>query len=956
MSYPFKRVASVTAFVTLACLPLAARQAPVPAPPASAPKASAPKAVNLQQTLPFDAAVTSGTLPNGLKYYVRKNTRPANRVVLRLAVKTGSLDEADDQQGLAHVLEHMAFNGSAHFKPGELISYFESTGSRLGPHVNAQTGFEDTIYMLDLPTDKPIIVEKGLTAFADFAGGLTLDAKEIDKERGVVVEEWRGGLGAGSRVRDKQIPVLFYQSRYADRLPIGKPEILKAFPPSRLRAFYDAYYRPSNMAVVVVGDLDAQKLEDMVKAAFGGITARGPAPGARQVTVPLHTETLVSVVTDPEITQSSVSLIRKRPRGSSDTVGDYRRSLVQRFFEQMLNDRLDEISRRPDAAFLGAGIGGGGLSPDVETVSLGASVQSGKIAEGLASVAREAKRAREFGFSAGELDRAKKWMAAYYERAHTERDKTDSGAFAQEYLNHFLEGEPSPGIGFEYRLVQQLLPGITAAEVTALGKTLLADDSRVILATSPQKADITVPTADELKAALAAVESTAVTAWKDTPSTRELIERKPEPAAIVATRKIDEVGLTVVTFANGVDAWLKPTDFKNDQVVFSLQAKGGTSLAPASDYVEASLSAAYVNLSGAAGLKALDMQKLLAGKLAGATPFASLSTHGFNGSAAPAQLETALQLLYARFTQPGDDPEAFELLKRQLNSFVANRLDNPETVFGDKLEEVNTSGHYTSKPLTVDRVNTLDRAKMTTFYKQRFSNAADFTFFMVGTFKIDDALPLLAQYVGGLPSAGTSSSDFKDLGIAFPAATRRTTVEKGREPKSQTVISFFADPPGNDPMEQERALAATDVLEIALRDILREELGQTYTVSVDLSQGLPQRGGGHVEVSFGAAPDNIEKMTARVLQEVQRLQKEGPSEDLVTRAKETARRSYETQLRQNDYWLRRFQAVQMWAQEPAMIAHRLERINAVTPAAVKEAFKKYFPADRMTVVTLVPAK
>ena len=950
MSYRMSRVAFVTAFVTLAGLPLAARQAP-----SAATQASAPKAVDLQQTLPFDAAVKTGTLPNGLKYYVRRNSRPANRVVLRLAVKTGSLDEADDQQGLAHVLEHMAFNGSEHFKPGELISYFESTGARLGPHVNAQTGFEDTIYMLDLPSDKPEIVEKGLVAFGDFAGGLWLDPKEIDKERGVVIEEWRGGLGAGSRIRDKQIPVLFYHSRYAERLPIGKPEVLRAFPPARLRAFYDMYYRPSNMAVVLVGDMDEAKLEAMVKAAFGGLKARGPAPAERKVEVPLHKETLVSIVTDPEITQSSVSLILKRPRASSDRVGDYRRQLVQRFFEQMLNDRLDEISRRPDATFLGAGMGGSGLSKDVETVSLGANVPSGKISEGLASVALEARRAREFGFSPPELDRAKKWMTAFYERAYTERDKTDSGSFAQEYLNHFLEGEPSPGIEFEYKLVQQLLPGISAAEVTALGKALLADDSRVILATSPQKADIKVPTQDELKAALAAVESAAVAPWNDSTSTRELIERKPEPAAVTTTRKVDEVGLTIVRFGNGVEAWLKPTDFKNDQVVFALQAKGGTSLAPSSDYFEASLASAYVNLSGAAGLKALDMQKLLAGKLAAATPFASLSTHGINGSAAPAQLETALQLLYARFTQPGDDPEAFDLLKRQLNSFVANRLDNPETVFADKLEEINTSNHYTSKPMTVERVNALDRGKMTSFYRQRFSNAADFTFFMVGAFKVEDALPLLARYVGGLPSAGKVSSDFKDLAIAFPSATERAKVEKGREPKSETVISFFADPPGNDPMEQERALAAADVLEIALRDILREELGQTYTVSVDLSQGLPQRGGGHVEVSFGAAPENIEKMGARVLQEVQRFQKDGPSEDLVNRAKETARRSYETQLRQNDYWLRRFQAVQMWGQDPAMIAHRVERINAVTPATVQEAFKKYFPVDRMTVVTLVPA-
>jgi len=942
--------AFITVFITAASAAAAGQAAPAAQ---TAPVVQAAPA--LQDKIPFDAAVKTGTLPNGLKYYIRKNARPANRVLLRLAVNAGSLDEADDQQGLAHMLEHMAFNGSEHFKPGELVSFFERTGARLGPHVNAQTGFENTIYMLDLPSDKPEIVEKGFTAFADFAGRLTLDPKEIDKERGVVIEEWRGGLGASSRIRDKQIPVLFYGSLYAERLPIGKPEIIKSFPPERLRAFYDAFYRPDRMAVIAVGDMDPQKLEDMIKAQFADVKARKPAPPDRNVEVPLHKETRVSVVTDNEITQSSVSLIRKYPKPPSGTVADYRRDLVQQFFEQMLNDRFEEITRRPDARFLGAGMGSGGLSLNVETVSLGANTQDGKLADGLTAVAVEAKRAREFGFGPGELDRAKKWMSAFYERAYTERDKTESGSFAQEYLNHFLENEPSPGIEFEYKLVQQLMPGISLEEITALGKSLLGEDSRVILATSPQKSDIKVPTEDELKAAIAAADATAVTPWKDTTTTREIVERKPEPAAITSTRKVEEVGLTVVKFANGVEAWLKPTDFKNDQVVFALQAKGGTSLAAPSDFIEASLASTFVTLSGAAGLKALDMQKLLAGKLASASPFASLSTHGFNGSAAPAQLETALQLLYARFTDPGDDPEAFELMKRQLSAAVANRLDDPNTLFNDKVEQINTSNHFTSQPLTPERVNGLDRAKMMDFYRQRFSNAADFTFFIVGAFKIDEAMPLLQRYIGGLPSTGTAASAFKDLGIQFPSDVQKATVQKGREPKSDTVISFFADPPGDDPMEQERVLAATDVLEIALRDILREELGQTYTVSVDLSQALPQRGGGHIQVSFGAAPENIDKMTARVLQEVERMQKEGPSEDLLNRAKETARRNYETQLKTNGYWLGRFQAVNMWGQDPVLIAHRLDRIDALTTASVQEAFKKYFPATRSTFVTLVPA-
>src|SRR5262249_33643881 len=320
-----------------------------------------------------------------------------------------------------------------------------------------------------------------------------------------------------------------------------------------------------------------------------------------------------------------------------------------------------------------------------------------------------------------------------------------------------------------------------------------------------------VPTEADLKGALASAAWTAVTTWTDTTTTRELVEHKPEPAAIAATRKVDAVGLTIVKFANGVEAWLKPTDFKNDQVVFSMQAKGGMSLAAPADFVEAQFATSYVNISGAAGMKAVDVQKQLAGKIASAAPYASLSMHGFEGSAAPAQLETALQLLYARFTQPGDDPEAFDLMKRQLTAAVVNRLDSPEAVFGDKLEEVNTSNHYTSKPLTVERVKTLDGARRVKFYKDRFSTAADSTFFMVGAFKVDEALPLLQRYVGGLPSTGTPASTYKDIGITFPGTAQRAKVQKGREPKSQTVISFYAEPAPNDPMEQDRALSPPPV-------------------------------------------------------------------------------------------------------------------------------------------------
>ena len=660
----------------------------------------APSTFNAQDVIPFDGAVRTGTLPNGLTYFIRRNTRPEKRVSLRLAVKAGSLYEENDQLGLAHLIEHMAFNGSAHFKPGELVSYFESTGARLGPHVNAYTSFDETVYMLELPTDNADIVSRGFTALADFAGGLSLDPEQIDKERGVVIEEWRGRLGAGSRIQDKQLPLMFYGSRYAERLPIGKPEILRTAPAARLRAFYDQWYRPERIAIVAVGDIDAAQAEQTIRSAFGGLTARAPAGQAPNAQVPLHPELLVNVATDPELTSSSVRLVTKQPAERQDRVGDYRRSLVERLFADMLNDRFGELARKPDAKFLGAGGGGGLLTPTVQTFTLNARVPDGSLIDGVNVLEIEARRVREHGFNQSELDRNKREMAAYYEQAYNERDKSESGGYADEYVRHFLEGEAAPGIEYEYRLVQNVLPGITLAEVTTLARSRLSGQSRVVFAVQPEKPNLPPPSEGDLRAAITAADKLAVTPWSDSTTTRALVEKLPEPARVESRREIANIGVTVVRFANGVEAWLKPTDFKNDQVLFAMYALGGASLASRTDFVDASLASTYVGFSGAGGLKALDLQRVLAGKLASASPFISSSTHGMNGSAAPADLETALQLLYQFVVAPGDDAEAFGLMKRQLEASIANRGRSPGQVFGERLEQINSSNHYTSEPLT----------------------------------------------------------------------------------------------------------------------------------------------------------------------------------------------------------------------------------------------------------------
>ena len=625
------------------------------------------------------------------------------------------------------------------------------------------------------------------------------------------------------------------------------------------------------------------------------------------------------MVTDPELTRSSVQVLRKRAKPDSQRAADYRRSLVERLVQMMLDDRFGELSRKPDAKFLGASSGTDSINPDVDAFILVARAQEGKIDDAAArSRSKRGARGSTDSMPRSSTAPSSPWRPPTnrFTPSATSRRAPRS---PRSSLNLFLQNEPAPGIEYEYQLVKQMLPAITLDDVSAMARSLLSDDGRVVLVTSPQKDGLQPPTEAALRAAVDTADTVAVTPWSDTSTTRALVENKPAPATIASRREIPEVGVTIVQLSNGVEVWLKPTTFKNDQVLFSLTSPGGASLAQPADFEEAALASNYVRSSGLAGLKAQDLEKMLAGKRAGVAPSISLSSQTISGSAAPADLETGLQLLYEDFVDPGDDPEQFEVLKRQLTAAVANRGRAPGQVFGERLEQVNTSGHYTSQPLTSERIATLDRQKMLAFYRERFSNASDFTFFMVGAFKIDEALPLIAQYVGGLPSKPGASPQFKDVGIRFPQTAQRDKVELGREPRSRRCDQLLRRSVA-DPVEVENVTAATTVLDIALRDILREDLGQTYTVSVGLSQALPQRGGGHIRVSFGAAPENVAAMTERVFQEIRRLQQEGPSADLTNRAKESAKRKYETALQQNGYWLGRLQIGEDVGRDPKEIS------------------------------------
>ncbi|MCA1586337.1 MAG: insulinase family protein, partial [Acidobacteria bacterium] len=474
-----------------------------------------------------------------------------------------------------------------------------------------------------------------------------------------------------------------------------------------------------------------------------------------------------------------------------------------------------------------------------------------------------------------------------------------------------------------------------------------------VLAVAPERKDVPAPTVEALRAAVSRAESAEVTAWTDVLAGRALVEKPPPPGAVASRRTIPEVGVTVLTLSNGVEVWLKPTDFKNDQVLITSYALGGSSLAAPADFHEATLVPALVGVGGMGDLSPVDLSKLLSGKIAQMAPQVSAYTHGTSGQASPRDIETALQLNYLAFTSPNLTPDAFELMKRRLAGLLENQAQNPRAVFRERVELVNTSNHYSASALTVADVQALDLEALRRFYTSRFANAADFTVFIVGAFDIAIVTPLLEQWVASLPSTGTPSSTFRDMGIRFPAALVTEEVKKGREPASQTVMSYFADA-GLDELEMHRARAAASLLSIRLRDILREELGGTYGVNVAYQNALPQPNYGAMMVQFGSAPENVDKLVGAVNKEVERLKGEGPSPEDVAKVQELERRDLETATRENQYWLGSLQTTHTLRWDAAGIARRGERIEKLSPAVLHEAFKKYFPANRRTVVTLKP--
>ncbi|MBP7148125.1 MAG: insulinase family protein [Acidobacteria bacterium] len=916
--------------------------------PEKAPAAAAPDTTKLA----VDPAVRVGKLANGLTYFIRKNARPEKRADLWLAVNAGSTLEDDDQQGLAHFVEHMAFNGTKNFKKLEIINFLEKLGMKFGPEINAFTSFDETVYMLKVPTDDAATLDKALLVLEDWSRAIAFEDEEIDKERGVLVEEWRLGRGAEARMRDKQFPVLFQGSRYAERLVIGKKEILETASHDSVRRFYRDWYRPDLMAVIAVGDFDPAKIEEGIRKHFSGL--KNPEkPRARQAyPVPDHDQTLVSIASDPEATSTRVSVYYKLPRKDRDTVADYRRMLVERLYHAMVNARLEELRQRPDPPFLFAFSGSGSFVRTRDLAVQSAGVEQSGLARGLDALLVELARVDKHGFNATELERAKKELLRGFERAFRERDKQEHELYSREIMDYFLEGEPMPGIETEVNLAMRFVPAMTLEELNGLARQWAGEKNRVILVNGPEKKDVALPSEAQVREVFRAAMAKEVEPWVDRVRQEPLVPEPPKPATIKEESAIAELGLTRWKLSNGATVLMKPTDFKNDQVLLTGFSPGGSSLVPNERYVSTSFAAQVLGEGGLGKFDQVELQKALAGKIASAGAYIGELEEAIRGNASPQDLETMFQLVYLNFTAPRADQKAFASWKARTAAMLQNRLARPETVFGDKMMVTLAQGHFRARPITPELLNEIDLAAAEAAWRERFADASDFTFVLVGAFKVDEVRPWVLTYLGGLPSTGRKEA-WKDVGLRPPDGVVKVEVKKGLEPKSQVRIQFTGDAKWT--READHLMSSMgQALRIRLREVLREDLGGVYGVGAGgyLSRRPVEQYS--FSVSFGCSPDRVAELQKAVFEVIEAVKKDGFSDEIVTKVHEQQVRGREEALKENGFWLGELADAARFNEDPKQILKYDELVKLVTKDSLRDAARRYLNAERYVAGVLLP--
>jgi zinc protease len=906
------------------------------------------------KSLPFDPNVRFGKLENGLKYYIQKNGKPEQRAELRLIVNAGSMQEDEDQLGLAHFTEHMAFNGSINFKKNELVDYLESVGSRFGPDLNAYTSFDETVYMLQVRTDEDEHLAKGLLVLEDWAGGLLFDEEEIDKERGVVISEWRSRLSPNQRMQQSYFPIMYQGSRYADRLPIGDPEIIQNADYATVERFYKDWYRPNLMAVAVVGDVNVDQIEEEIKYRFGGLkNPKSPRPRVEH-TVPLHDETLISICSDKEANNSSVQIMYKHPSQDVKYEEDYKMNIVRGLYNNMMSNRLRELSLKADTPINFSYSGYGKNVGDIDAYTSYASVKEGKVEEGLELLVTENKRVLDHGFLQSELDRAITQTMTSIEKSFKEMDKMESRRLVNRVVSHFLNDSPLMNVSQRLELYKKYTPEITLKDVNALAAKWLTKENRVLVIMTPEKSRNTVPGETALLNLLNSLDSREVEPYKDEVSDQPFFDVDLSAVEITSENENENIGMKKFTLANGVQVFMKQTDFKNDEVMMTASSDGGHSQYPDEDYLTASLTTSVIGQSGLSEMNVSQLQKSLTGKVVRVNPYIGELTEGLSGSASPDDLEVMMQLVYMYFNMPRKDEEAYASFMQRQKSSLSNLLANPNYYFMDKSIRIKTKSHPRRILPNVSDLESVSLQRIMEIYKDRFADASDFKFFFVGNFDEDNLKFMAQKYLGNLPSIKREEKG-KDVGADYIQGRIAKTFRKGEAQKTQVELMFHGDFEWESKNRYDFN-AMLDVLRITLRENLREDKGGVYGVRVSGRASQFPKPKYTITISFNADPEKANDLIAAAKDEIRKIRKGTISDEVINKVKETQKQSRIKSQKENRYWLNSIRYcvdnginLNTLTEESGM-----EKIEKLTALDVRNASNKYFDYNRSFELIMVP--
>ncbi|KAK1264477.1 hypothetical protein QJS04_geneDACA018123 [Acorus gramineus] len=937
--------------------------------------------VAMDEALPVEpVGVHYGVLDNGLSYYVRCNPKPRMRAALALAVRVGSVLEEEEERGVAHIVEHLAFSATTKYTNHDIVKFLESIGAEFGACQNAMTSSDETIYELLVPVDKPDLLSQAISVLAEFSSEVRVSANDLEKERGAVLEEYRWGRNASGRMQDAHWALMFKDSKYAVRLPIGLEKVIRTVTHDTVKQFYRKWYHLHNMAVIAVGDFaDTQSVVELIKKHFGQkVSASGPPPRIPDIPVPSHEEPRFSCFVESEAGGSAVMISCKIPVGEMKIVKDYRDSLVEAMFHCALNQRFFKISRRQDPPYFSCSAGADALVCPVKAYIMTSSCREKGTIEALESMLMEVARVRHHGFSEREISTVRALMMSDIESAYLERDQMQSTSLRDEYLQHFLHKEPVVGIDYEAQLQKTILPHISAPEVSKFAANFRTTCSCVIKIVEPRAC----ASIEDLRATVLKInaleEQRSIPPWDEDYVPEEIVITKPNPGSIVHQMEFSSIGMTELILSNGMRVSYKRTNFLDDQVLFSGFAYGGLSELSESEYISCSLGSTIAGEIGVFGYKPSVLMDMLAGKRAEVGTKVGSYMRTFSGDCSPSDLETALQLVYQLFTTdviPGE--QEVKIVMQMAEEAILAQERDPYTAFANRVRELNYGNSYFFRPIRIDDLRKVDPFKACQYFNNCFKDPSTFSIVIVGNIHQEVALPLILQYLGGIPKPSGpilhfNRDDLRGLPFTFPATVIREVVRSPMvEAQCSVQLAFPVELKNNSMMEEIHYVGfLSKLLETKIMQTLRFKHGQIYSVGVSVFLGgnKPSRTEdvrGDISINFSCDPDISRKLVDLALEEIMFLQEQGPSERDVSTILEIEQRAHENGLQENYYWLdrilRSYQS-RAYLGDPstsfkAQDEGRIKVRDSLTPLTVQLALQRILPfpcRKQYTVVILMP--